>query len=82
MWSLIDLYAFGFIGAACSLCCSSDKGSIFSLCTLISQPCSNGVLIICNLPDIPLSQCCINTCYTKLGKTTNTSKLEKRVSVS
>ena len=37
---------------------------MFSLCTLISQSCSIGVLILCSLPNVPLSQWCINTCYT------------------
>ena len=37
---------------------------MFSLCTLTSQSYSIGVLILCNLPDVPLSQWCINTCYT------------------
>ena len=56
MLSLIDLYAVGFIGAPCQLCCSSGGGSICSLCTLNSQPCSVGVQTLCSLPDISLSQ--------------------------
>ena len=39
---------------------------MFSLCTLTLQPCSIGVLILCKLPEVSLSQWCINICYTKL----------------
>ena len=50
---------------------------MFSLCTLISLPCSLGALILCNLPDVPLSQWCINTCYTTKTQQRAQTNLQK-----
>ena len=49
---------------------------------LTSQPCSTGALILCNLPEVSLSQWCMNTCYIKLDTTKNINKLDNKVSVS
>ena len=53
-----------------------------SLCTLNSQPCSIGVLILCSLPEVSLSYWCINTCYTILETTKSTTKLGKKIRAS
>ena len=53
-----------------------------SLCTLNSQTCAIGVLILCNLPDVSLVHWCINTCYKILETTKSTTKLGKKIRIS
>ena len=52
-----------------------------SLCTLNSQTCAIGVLILYSLPEVSLSHWCINTCYTILKTTKSTTKLGKKIRV-
>ena len=59
MWSLMVLYAFGFMGVPGWLCCSSGSGSMVSVGTLTSLAGSSCVLILFSLPDVSLSHCCI-----------------------
>ena len=40
---------------------------------------SSCVLILCILPDVSLSHCCINTCYKIVETTKSTNKLAKRL---
>ena len=60
MWSLMVLYAFGFIGVPGWLCCCSGRGSIVSVGTLTSLARSSCVLILFSLPDVSLSHCCMH----------------------
>ena len=50
-----------------------------SVCTLTSLLGSSYVLILCSLPDVSLSHCCINTCYKIVETTKSTNKLAKRL---
>ena len=74
MWSLMDLYALGFLCTPCWLCYSSGGGSILSLFKLTSQLCSCGTLILSNLSVVFLSHWCINFYMTKQ----NTNKKKKQ----
>ena len=60
IWSLMVLYAFGFIGVPGWHCCSSGRGSMVSVGTLTSLAGSSCVLILFSLPDVSLSHCCIH----------------------
>ena len=60
MWSLMDLYASGFLCNSYWLCCSSDGGSIWSLSRFNSQPYSCGILVLTNPPAVLLSHWNIN----------------------
>ena len=76
MWSLMDLYALGFLCIPCWLYCSSSGGSIWSLFKLTSQPCSYGALILSNLPSIFLSHWFINS---YVNKTTHQQEAKTRL---
>ena len=65
MWSLMDLYALGFLCTPYWICCFSGGGSILSLFKLISQFCSCGALILSNLPAVFLSHWYINSYMNK-----------------
>ena len=60
MWSLMVLYAFGFMGVPGWLCCSSGMGSMVSVGTLTSLAGSSCVLTLFSLPDVSLSHYCIH----------------------
>ena len=78
MWSLIYLYAMGFLLIPCWLCCSSGRGSIGSLSRLTSNPSSIGALTLCNLLAVSLSQWYIYTCKRQEAKQGIKTQANKR----
>ena len=70
IWSLIDMYALGFLGIPYLLCCSSGGGSLCSVFRLTSQPCSCGTLVLSNLPVVFLSQDCIKSYENSIRRNT------------
>ena len=83
MWSLMDLYALGFLSIPYRLCCSSDEGSIGFKFRLNLESDSCGILTLTNLP----SEFLIHWNITPTGKTGQHQRekktiLPKRINVS
>ena len=75
MWSLMDLYALGFLFLPYRLCCSSGRGSIGFKFKLNSESDSCGILTLTSLPSESLIQWNINS-YRK--NRTNTKQERKK----